>query len=216
MAEKTNKKSGARGWERKKANRDTYEEILQAFGKVFAGHGYEGTSLAEIAREVGIKTPALYYHFKSKNEIFFTYLMRVGDAISDAVFEAVQAADDSPAKQLKAYVRAIIEVELSMHETMPMINALVSGPAISKLLTRAQMNWVKNWQHRIVDLLTDILERGKAEGEFSFEHTRAAAYFIIGAFEYTVTVNWYRADKNLTKDEIAGQFAELALKSVTP
>lgn len=216
MTDNTNKKSRARGWERKKANRDTYEEILQAFGKVFASNGYEGASLAEIAREVGIKTPALYYHFKSKHEIFFTYLMRVGEVISDAVFQAVQAAEDSPAEQLKAYVRAIIKVELGMHDMMPMLNALVSGSAISKVLTRAQMNWVKNWQRRIVKLLTDILERGKEQGEFSFENTRTAAYFIIGAFEYTVTVNWYRTENNLTDERIADQFAELALKAVTP
>jgi|SRR5690625_4907841 len=37
----------------------------------FANYGYEGTSLSQIANEIGVKTPSLYAHFKSKEDIFF-------------------------------------------------------------------------------------------------------------------------------------------------
>jgi AcrR family transcriptional regulator len=214
MAEKTNKKSGARGWERKKANRDTYEEILQAFGKSFARNGYEGTSLAEIAREVGIKTPALYYHFKSKNEILFAHLMRVGELIVDSVSRDVQAASDSPPEQLRAYVESIITVQLGMYDSIPMLNAMLSGSSMSKTLSRAQMDWMKSKQRRLLTLLTDILESGRERGDFSFKDMRTTVNFIIGAFEYTV--NWYHPDEEPTIERIARDTAELALRSIAP
>jgi hypothetical protein len=38
-------KTRARGWERKRANHDTYEETLEAAAQAFSKNGYDGTSL---------------------------------------------------------------------------------------------------------------------------------------------------------------------------
>lgn len=38
---------------------------------LFANKGYEGTSISDIATEVGLKKASLYSHFKGKEELFF-------------------------------------------------------------------------------------------------------------------------------------------------
>jgi len=48
---------------------DTRERIQQVALELFAEQGYERTSLREIAERLGVTKAALYYHFKSKEDI---------------------------------------------------------------------------------------------------------------------------------------------------
>src|ERR1700729_4574000 len=48
---------------------DTRARIQQIALELFAEHGYEKTSLREIAGRLGVTKAALYYHFKSKEDI---------------------------------------------------------------------------------------------------------------------------------------------------
>jgi len=47
----------------------TKEIIVQAALKLFLSKGFNETSMNEIAREVGISKPAIYHHFKNKDEL---------------------------------------------------------------------------------------------------------------------------------------------------
>lgn len=48
---------------------DTREKIRAVALELFAEQGYEKTSLREIAERLGVTKAALYYHFKSKEDI---------------------------------------------------------------------------------------------------------------------------------------------------
>ncbi len=48
---------------------DTRGRIQRVALELFAEHGYERTSLREIAERLGVTKAALYYHFKSKEDI---------------------------------------------------------------------------------------------------------------------------------------------------
>ncbi len=48
---------------------DTKQRILGIAGELFARQGYTATTIADIARELGTTTAALYYHFPSKSAI---------------------------------------------------------------------------------------------------------------------------------------------------
>ncbi|WP_375090565.1 TetR/AcrR family transcriptional regulator [Peribacillus sp. RS7] len=50
------------------------DEIKKAALKYFSIHGYEGTSLSQIAEEVGIRKQSIYSHFKGKDDLFLSVL----------------------------------------------------------------------------------------------------------------------------------------------
>lgn len=52
----------------------TAYEIKSAALKLFAYKGYEGTSIENIATEVGIKKASIYSHIKSKEELYISLL----------------------------------------------------------------------------------------------------------------------------------------------
>ena len=52
---------------------DTRQRILDVAAELFVEQGYDGTSLREIAERLGVTKAALYYHFKSKEDIVHSF-----------------------------------------------------------------------------------------------------------------------------------------------
>jgi AcrR family transcriptional regulator len=49
---------------------ETKDIIVKTALRLFLQNGYDKTSMNDIAREVGISKPAIYHHFKNKDELF--------------------------------------------------------------------------------------------------------------------------------------------------
>src|ERR1700688_1448622 len=52
---------------------DTRSRLQKIALELFAEQGYEKTSLREIAERLGVTKAALYYHFKSKEDIVLSF-----------------------------------------------------------------------------------------------------------------------------------------------
>lgn len=63
--------------------RDTRREILDAALELFAQNGFFGTSMRQIAREVGVRESALYHHFPSKGAIMTALMDELGPGMME-------------------------------------------------------------------------------------------------------------------------------------
>lgn len=59
---------------------DTKERILETALELFAQSGYLGTSMSDIAKQLGITKGALYKHYKSKQEILDCIVERMDES----------------------------------------------------------------------------------------------------------------------------------------
>jgi AcrR family transcriptional regulator len=84
---------------------ETRERIMDVAEMHLGGSGYLGVSLEEVAREVGISKPALYYHFPRGKEELFVAIARRALAHHRDGLERAMAAHDSGADRLRAVAR---------------------------------------------------------------------------------------------------------------
>jgi len=82
---------------------DKREDILRAASVAFQKYGLAKTNLEDISQECGIKTSAMYYYFKNKDEIlnmmFDTDLHKIQNNIKRAV-----DSKDTPQEKIRAYM----------------------------------------------------------------------------------------------------------------
>src|SRR5579872_2202726 len=79
------------------------EEILAAATRLFASRGFDGTSTREIARDAGAKHSLLFYHFRSKGELYLAVVLRQVEHLS-ANLEASLETGKETVERLSAYV----------------------------------------------------------------------------------------------------------------
>ena len=69
------------------AEKNTKEKILEEALKLFARSGYMGTSMNEIAAQIGVSKAALYKHYSSKQEILDSIVERMNQTDAERVKE---------------------------------------------------------------------------------------------------------------------------------
>ncbi|WP_219461883.1 TetR/AcrR family transcriptional regulator [Nonomuraea rhizosphaerae] len=89
---------------------DTKAALVDAALRLFARHGYAGTSIRAIAREVGLSESVLYAHFDGKKAIYEAAMSLAGPQVA---LVALDDAPDGPA----AFVRSFGERVLAAWDT---------------------------------------------------------------------------------------------------
>lgn len=75
-------------------------QLIKAAGKVFTKKGYAGATTEEIARAAGLTKGALYFHFGSKEDVFYAVVRDISLVHARAVGE-ILAAEKNPEAAIK-------------------------------------------------------------------------------------------------------------------
>ncbi|MFC5719646.1 TetR/AcrR family transcriptional regulator [Streptomyces gamaensis] len=109
---------------------DTRERIQKTALKLFVKQGYEKTSLREIAEELGVTKAALYYHFKTKEDM----LTAISEDLGRPVDELIAWAEQQPPGPDTR--RALLSrYSIALKAAMPVYHILQENQATLRELT---------------------------------------------------------------------------------
>ncbi len=95
---------------------DTREMIMGVARATVQSHGYSGLSFRELAKEVGIKSASIHYHFPTKGDLGAALARRYAED-ADSYFEDFLAESQDPAIWFRKYT-AVFRAALSNDNRM--------------------------------------------------------------------------------------------------
>ena len=132
-----------------------YDAILDVAEKLFMSQGYNETSTRQITEQLNISQPALYYHFKNKEEIYFNVMVRLSR-------EVERSLRDLSAKENLTLEEKIGEMALFLQRKHP-VNLILMLRDIRQMLSEEMsykifMLWKTSYKQPFIDVFSQSPE----------------------------------------------------------
>lgn len=183
------------------------QRILEVASELFARHGYECTTLDEVAARIEVTKPFIYSYYSNKSELLREICER-GIRLSTAALEKVLAEPASPTEQLHEIVRAVGRIIVDNRDYITVYQAE------EKNLSTEDARQIRALRHQFDLRLTELLEKGRSSGEFDIQHAQRSALWIGGLLSWIAS--WYHEGGKWSAEEIIEDAVYTVNKIVMP
>lgn len=137
------------------------KQIFESAIKLTIEKGYIETSMDDIAKFAGISKGNIYYHFKSKQELFVELYHNLVDRYLENFSQLVKEANSAEDIIRKIFTSYDEMVELDKDTYKGVFEFYMQGIREKELLSALteSLNY-------FIELITNIIERGQENGEF--------------------------------------------------
>lgn len=148
---------------------DNRVQILDAAEARYRDVGYEKTTMAEIASDVGMSAANLYRYFKNKHEIGYACAQRCMQDRIEVLREIVKLSTLDPAVKLRQYVIASFDTTFENAGQDAKLDGLVQ-----RILGENRELVIEKIEQQI-SLITEILHEGVEQNVFDIDDVSATA-----------------------------------------
>ena len=173
-------------------------EIERRAADLIAEHGYDRTSLRDLADSMQISKGTVLHHFGTKDRLLerlhATYMRK---RLAEA--ELITAAFKTPPARLAGFVYQLMIVQESDRAA-----TVAFAREIVRFATDDLMDDVRRMRTRYSAMLTDVIEDGIRTGDFKPADAQVIALMIFGMCNWSWT--WFDPNGRLTSTQIAETF----------
>lgn len=176
------------------------ERLLAIAVGVFNERGYDGTSMEDLSRRLGIAKSAIYHHVDGKQGLLRLALDRALDGLS-GVAEQTRAIDAPAIDRLEHLVRGSVVV---LHRQLPYVTLLLRVRGNTDV-ERAALNRRRQFDRYAAGLVTEAEADGDIRADVEPVVTARLLFGMVNSI-----VDWYRPDAGLGSDAIADAVCAVA------
>ena len=141
------------------ASQDSRDEILKAAMQLFANRGFHETSMSEVAREARVSKALIFWHFKTKEELFVAVLNRLLEPyFIDFAEEA--AAMDERAQILKLVESYLVFVRDNASSVRFFLAQMLHDQRLSESLNEQVLKLYGGYRAMLVELIASAQQKG--------------------------------------------------------
>jgi TetR/AcrR family transcriptional regulator, fatty acid metabolism regulator protein len=157
----------------------TRERILEAAERLFAEKGFHETAMDEIVRASKVSKGGVYFHFPSKEELFFALLDKLADVLQREVQREIARRRGAVAK-IQGALEVVLRTLTSQRHLAQII--LRQGHGLGPSFERKRLEIYS----RFARLIKENLDEALAEGSIPPINTEITAYAWLGAINELV------------------------------
>lgn len=178
--------------------------VLRRAIELFNRQGYDATSMADLAQELGFTKSAIYHHVPSKEHLLAEALDEALDGLEAAV-EAATTAEGSAHDRLRSVVRRSVEV---LVEHQPAVTLLLrvhgnSDVEVDALRRRRRVD------ARLAELVAAAADEGTLRADVPPDLVSRLLFGMVNSL-----VEWYRPGGPVDADVLADAVTALAFEGL--
>jgi len=176
--------------------------VLRRAIELFNRQGYDGTSMGDLAKELGLTKSAIYHHVPSKEHLLSAALDEALDGLSAAFDAAAQGAPGTTAAQrLRTAVQQSVAI-LVEHQPAVTLLLNVHGNSEVELAALARRRTVDD---KLAGLVQAAVQEGALRSDIPPDLISRLLFGMVNSL-----VQWYRPGGAVDADTLARSIATLA------
>jgi AcrR family transcriptional regulator len=175
------------------------DAVIRAAAREFNRKGYHNTSLDDIAAQLEVTKPTVYYYITSKEQLLFECFVAGVEQIR-AAFRAVRELAVPARERLNAVLRHYGEAVASDF-------GWCMVRAEDQDLSPAMSRHIKSLKSEIDQGIRRLIREGIQDGSIEPCDPKMTAFALAGALNWIA--HWYREDQSLTPAQIAEAFVTI-------
>jgi AcrR family transcriptional regulator len=178
--------------------------IIRAAAEIYRECGYERAGMTDIARRLGMTAPALYWYFRSKQDILVAFLEHTVADLIQFVRSLVHSSE--PAQRLWEFVHAYVLWQLQQQELSAAYERIYALGHLRNSLPDRERQRITALEQEFYGMCRDLI--ASVHGRDSTA-VAPIAFALIGMVEHLIA--WFRPGGAMSVKQLATLYADLAV-----